>query len=107
MYFLKENDAKELKLDGLEFEIGKDKGILVEDAPYEAKRKEMSFKDELEATELEGIVAVKKLKFPEAPRAAAPAVASVGSLGPEIIEQANKVMKENIKLLQLINKLKK
>lgn len=108
MYFIKEKDAKEIKIEGLDFELGGSKGFLVEDAPYETKRKELGFKDKLEASELEGIVAVKEIKIPERAAApAAPAVAEIGALGAEIVEQANRAMKEHIKLLSLINKLKK
>jgi hypothetical protein len=109
MYFLTTDDSKELKLQGMDFEVGSVKGVLVEEKDFAVRQKEMGFKCELEQSEFDGIMAVSDIEFPVA-EAAKPATADTKGLDPafltELLDQANRSMRENIKLISFINKLK-
>jgi hypothetical protein len=109
MYFLTTADAAELKLQGMEFEVSAEKGILVEEKDFAVRQKEMNFKCDLTQSEFDGIMSVDNIRFPEA-AAAKPAVAESKGLDPEflkgLLDQANASMRENIKLINYINKLK-
>ncbi len=107
MYFISNGDAKELKITGMDFEVGDDHGILVEEPDFNARQKEMGFKAEVAESIFEGIMVVKNIKFP----ASAPVAKAVTSgIDPDfakaILDQANISMRENIRLITLINKLK-
>jgi hypothetical protein len=109
MYFLTTAEAAELKLQGMEFEIGAEKGILVEPKDFAVRQKELGFKCDLEQSEFDGIMAVDNIRFPEA-AAAKPTVAESKGLDPaflkDLLDQANTSMRENIKLISFINRLK-
>lgn len=109
MFLITEEIAGVTGLTGIEFEVDGTEGFLIEESDYNARKTAMGFTDKLETTEFEDIIRVKEVilrPVPARAAAAAPASGIDPAIIQEILNQANVAMRENIKLISCINKLK-